>query len=73
MSKCYGCHVHMQDVCIDFDIDRKTALSVLKDLSKRMYPSRDLFGGYTLVIDRSDFETVRKKYLDRHKEKNNET
>lgn len=44
--------------------DRKTALRVLQDLSKRMYPSLDLFGHPTLVIDRPNFEEVRKKYLD---------
>lgn len=44
--------------------DRPTALAVLKDLSAHMYPSYDLFGGGTLVIDRPDFEEIRKKYLD---------
>lgn len=45
--------------------DRKTALEVLKDLSKDMYPSHDLFGKPTLVINRDKFENVRKKYLDK--------
>lgn len=45
-------------------LDRKTALMILQDLSKRMYSSLDLFGYPTLVIDRPKFEEVRKKYLD---------
>ena len=45
--------------------DRDTALSVLKDLSRYMYPSYDLFGNKTLVIDRDKFEAIRAKYLDR--------
>lgn len=53
-------------------IDRPTALAVLKDLSKHMYPSCDLFGTDTLVINRTDFEVVRKKYLDRIEEETNE-
>ena len=44
--------------------DRKTALRVLQDLSKKMYPNLDIFGRPTLVINRADFEEVRKKYLD---------
>ena len=49
---------------IEERLDRKTALNVLQDLSKQMYPSLDLFGHPTLVIDRPKFEEVRKKYLD---------
>lgn len=52
----------------NINIDRTTALAVLKDLSKCMYPSNDIFGGKTLVINRTDFEAIRKKYLDRSKE-----
>ena len=48
--------------------DRKTALAVLKDLSRDMYPNYDLFGTKTLVINRSQFEKIRAKYLDTHKE-----
>ena len=44
--------------------DRETALSILKELSRDMYPSYDLFGNKTLVIDRDKFERIRKKYLD---------
>ena len=46
-------------------LDRYTALRVLNDLSSFMYPSYDLFGNKTLVIDRNKFEKVRAKYLDR--------
>ena len=49
---------------IEERLERKTALRVLQDLSKRMYPNLDLFGHPTLVIDRPEFEEVRKKYLD---------
>lgn len=45
-------------------IDRDTALAVLKEFSRDMYPSYDLFGKPTLVIDRDKFEVIRKKYLD---------
>lgn len=45
--------------------DRDTALIVLNALSERMYPSTDIFGNKTLVIDRYRFEAVRKKFLDR--------
>lgn len=45
-------------------LDRVTALAVLKDLSKDMYPSQDIFGTKTLCITRRGFEQVRKKYLD---------
>lgn len=44
--------------------DRLTALRVLQDLSNRMYPNLDLFGSPTLVINRDEFEEVRKKWLD---------
>lgn len=54
------------DVCPDykFKIDRATALEVLKEFSRDMYPSLDLFGRKTLVINRDKFEAIRKKYLD---------
>lgn len=45
--------------------DRQTALRVLQDLSKNMYPNYDIFGHKTLVINRERFEEVRKKYLDK--------
>jgi hypothetical protein len=44
--------------------DRYTSLSILKELSRDMYPSYDLFGNKTLVINRDKFEAIRKKYLD---------
>lgn len=44
--------------------DRNTSLSILKELSRDMRPSYDLFGKKTLVIDRDKFEAIRKKYLD---------
>lgn len=46
------------------DIDRATALEVLKDISRYMYASHDIFGDKTLVIRRETFEAVRHKYLD---------
>lgn len=46
-------------------IDRRTALRVLQDLSSCMYPSLDLYGNKTLVINRDKFEAIRAKYLDR--------
>ena len=49
-------------------MDRPTALAVLKDLSNKMHPCCDLFGRDILAIDRPDFEVIRKKYLDQHKE-----
>lgn len=52
------------------DYDRETALAVLTALSNRMYPSNDIFGNKTLVIDRHRFEAVRKKFLDGNKEEN---
>lgn len=45
-------------------VDRNTALSVLKDLSKDLSPNYDLFGRKILTIDRDKFEAIRKKYLD---------
>lgn len=48
--------------------DRATALSVLKDISRCMYPSYNLFGEKTLVINRDQFEAIRKKYLDKQNE-----
>ena len=47
--------------------DRDTALAVLKEFSRDMYPSYDLFGNPTLVINRDKFEEIRKKYLDKEK------
>ena len=49
---------------MESSFDRVTALEVLKDLSRCMYPSKDIFGCGTLVISRAAFEEVRKKYLD---------
>lgn len=46
------------------DFDRDTALAVLKDFSRDMYPSCDIFGRKTLVINRDEFEAIRKKFLD---------
>ena len=45
-------------------LDRRTALEVLKEFSRDMYPSYDLFGRKTLVINRDKFEDIRAKYLD---------
>ena len=47
------------------EIDRDTALAILKEFSRDMYPSYDLFGKKTLVINRDKFEAIRAKYLDR--------
>lgn len=47
------------------NFDRDTALSVLKNLSEHMYPSYDIFGTPILTINRSDFEKIRAKYLDK--------
>ena len=47
------------------NIDRDTALAILKEFSRDMRPSHDLFGNETLVIDRCKFEAIRAKYLDR--------
>ena len=44
--------------------DRDTALMVLKEFSRDMYPSCDIFGRKTLVINRDKFEAIRSKYLD---------
>lgn len=49
----------------EHSFDRGTALSLLKDLSKHMYPNYDIFGEKTLVIRRDYFEDIRKKYLDK--------
>lgn len=46
------------------EFDRDTALAVLKDFSRDMYPSYDIFGRKTLVINRDEFEAIRKKFLD---------
>lgn len=46
-------------------LDRRTALSVMQDISSKMYPDINLFGQKTLVIRREDFEKIRAKYLDR--------
>ena len=50
------------------EFDRYTALEVLKALSSHMYPSYDLFGTKTLVINRDKFELIRKKFLDKKEE-----
>lgn len=50
------------------NIDRDTALAILKEFSRDMYPSYDLYGNKTLVIDRDKFEVIRSKYLDRGKQ-----
>lgn len=47
------------------EFDRDTALSILKEFSRDMYPSYDLYGNKTLVINRDKFEAIRTKYLDR--------
>ena len=57
-----GHHIALHDM--DEKMDRLTALRVLQDLSSCMYPSFDLFGRKTLVINRVDFEKIRAKYLD---------
>lgn len=49
-------------------MDRHTALCVLKDLSNVMSTSYDFFGHETLSISRGEFETIRKKYLDKEEE-----
>lgn len=51
--------------------DRFTALEVMKDISRRMRPSWDLFGKPTLVISRESFEEIRKKYLGQSKGESN--
>ncbi len=50
------------DKSIEFD--RDTALMILKEISKHMHPSTDLFGNKTLTIHRYQFELIRKKFLD---------
>ena len=52
------------------EFDKDTALAILKDLSKRMYPNWDIFGNDTLVISRSSFEEIRAKYLDKGEKRN---
>ena len=47
--------------------DRKTALMVLQVISNKMYPNLDIFGNKTLVINRYDFEAIRKKFLDKRR------
>lgn len=47
------------------DFSRTVALTVLKDISRDMHPSVNLFGDKTLVINRDKFEAIRAKYLDR--------
>lgn len=47
------------------EVNRHTALMVLKELSNNMYPNNDIFGNGTLVIDRDKFESIRKKFLDK--------
>lgn len=54
----------MKEKQIEERLDRKTALRVLQDLSKRMSPTLDIFGEASLFISRPNFEVVRKKYLD---------
>lgn len=44
--------------------DRYTTMMLLKELSKHMYSSHNIFGDETLVIRREAFEVIRKKYLD---------
>lgn len=47
-------------ICSENELfDRDTALAVLKAFSNAMYPSCDLFGRDTLVINRSKFEEIR--------------
>lgn len=48
--------------------DRDTALAVLKEFSRDMYPSNDIFGHKTLVISRGKFEAIRKKFLDKNEQ-----
>lgn len=47
------------------EFDRATALAVLKEFSRDMYPNYDIFGNPILVIRREKFEAIRKKYLDK--------
>lgn len=47
------------------EFDRKTALIVLQAISHKMYPSLDIFGNKTLVINRYEFEAIRQKFLDK--------
>lgn len=66
-----GCELCQFDDCYKkllkvpaLEINRATALSVLKEFSRDMYPSNDIFGKPTLVMSRKAFEAIRKKYLD---------
>lgn len=72
---CPGCGAHMDEDEAEAEyveetskpsklFDRFTSLSILKEFSRDMYPSYDLFGHKTLVINRDKFEAIRKKYLD---------
>lgn len=45
------------------EYDRDTALQVIKDFSKVMRVSNDLFGRKILCIGTEDFEVIRSKYL----------
>lgn len=63
-GECDSYYVPLPETTI---MDRDTALAVLKELSRDMYPSHDLFGNGTLVVDRDKFEVIRKKYLDNDK------
>lgn len=49
------------------EFDRKTALMVLQAISHKMYPNVDIFGNKTLVINRYEFEDIRKKFLDKRR------
>lgn len=46
------------------ELDRRTALKVLQDLSSKLRPQYDLFGREIFHIYRSDVEAIRKRYLD---------
>lgn len=60
-EKCWN-RIIPEEVGAEFD--RATALMILKEFSRDMYPSYDIFGKKTLVINRTDFEAIRKKFLD---------
>lgn len=47
------------------EVNRYTALMVLKELSNNMYPNNDIFGNGILVINKDKFESIRKKFLDK--------
>ena len=61
---CHKCDHRIALYEFDEKLDRLTALRVLQDLSSCMYPSLDLYGNKTLVINRDKFEKIRAKYLD---------